>query len=247
MEKAREVGFRPSIGIVAGSGPEAGIDLWAKILLRNQAVFGSAFRGDLDAPRVAVLSEPSLGLSMDLGRNEAIVWESLKKTMAAIAVQADAYAIACNTLNWFAPQIEALGLPGEFVSFQGALEQWIEQRNVRRVALLGASPVTSLGPWSAYRTLTDIVDVETPADAAALHDLILDVKRLGSRDPSLRPRFQRLVESLSCDDVVLACTELPLIADITTSKNLVDVTELVANALVARSAGFHVSPPLAGR
>lgn len=113
--------------------------------------------------------------------------------MAAIAVQSDAYAIACNTLNWFAPQIEA------------------------------------------------------PADTAALHDLILEVKRLGSRDPSLRPRFQRLVERRSCDDVVLACTKLPLIADMATRKNLVDVTELVANALVARSAGFDVPPPAAGR
>lgn len=113
--------------------------------------------------------------------------------------------------------------------------------------MLGATPVTSLGPWSAYRTLTDRVEVETPADTAAPHDLIFDVKRLGSRDPSLRPRFQRLVERRSCDDVVLACTKLPLIADMATRKNLVDVTELVANALVARSAGFDVPPPAAGR
>lgn len=234
---------RPSIGIVTGSGPEAGIDLWAKMLIRNQALFGSAFRGDLDAPRVAVLSEPSLGLSMDLSTNEAVVWESLKKTMAAIAVQADVYAIACNTLNWFAPRIEALNLPGEFVSFQRALEQWIGQCGVKRVALLGAAPVTGLGIWSAYRSLTDLVEVETPVDALALHELILDVKRLGSRDPTLRPRFLQLVEGLSCDHVVLACTELPLIADIATDKTLVDVTELVANALVDRSIGFQTLPP----
>ncbi|MBD9544772.1 aspartate/glutamate racemase family protein [Ensifer sp. ENS04] len=237
MTKLQASGPRPSIGIVAGSGPEAGLDLWAKVLVRNQALFGSDFRGDLDAPRVAILSEPSLGLSMDLSENEGVVWESLKKTIAIMAVQADAYAIACNTLNWYAPRIEALNLPGEFVSFQNALEQWIQRSDVKRIALLGAAPVTSLGPWSAYQKLKDRVEVETPADSLALHQLILDVKRLGSRDATLRPRFVELVEGLSCEHVILACTELPLISDIVTSKNLVDVTELVASELVDRSIG----------
>ena len=235
MKPTRDGVMRASIGIVAGSGPEAGIDLWSKVLARNQTLFGERFRGDLDAPRVVVLSEPTLGLSMDLQENEDIVWHSLKQTIAAIAVQADAYAIACNTLNLFAPRIASLGLPGEFVSFQSALSAWVGDNSVDRIALLGAAPVTSLGPWSAYRALTDIVAIETPADTAELHNLILDVKRLGSRDPSLRPRLQTLVESLTSDHVILACTELPLISDIETSKRLIDVTDLVARELVDRS------------
>ena len=40
---------------------------------------------------------------------------------------------------------------------------------------------------------------------------------------------------MQADSLLLACTELPLIADISTSKTLVDVTDLVADALVARS------------
>lgn len=52
MKKAQSNSPRPSIGIVAGSGPEAGIDLWSKILARNQVLLGTKFRGDLDAPRV---------------------------------------------------------------------------------------------------------------------------------------------------------------------------------------------------
>ena len=68
-----------------------------------------------------------------------------------------------------------------------------------------------------------------------MQDLIHDVKRLGSADPGLRPRFARIVEAMQADTLLLACTELPLIADISTSKTLVDVTDLVADALVARS------------
>jgi len=226
---------RATIGIVAGSGPEAGIDLWAKILRRNAAVLGAAFRGDLDAPRVIVLSEPQLGLSMDLAANEVPVWEAMQSTATRITQYCDAWAIACNTLNWYAPRIAGLNLPAEFVSFQAVVADWIRASGIRKLGLLGAAPVTEMGAWSAYRDLTQLVDIETPANPAALQDLIYDVKRLGSADPGLRPRFARIVESMQADTLLLACTELPLIVDVSTSKTLVDVTDLVADALVARS------------
>lgn len=228
---------RTSIGIIAGSGPEAGIDLWAKIIRRNAEALGSSFRGDIDAPRVTVLSEPVLGMSMELPRHEVLVWEALKGTAAAMSVQADHWAIACNTLNWFAPRIAKLGLPTGFVSFQEVLEDWLDKTGLTRIGLLGAAPVTDMGEWSAYRELATKVLVETPADAVALHDLIHDVKRLGSGHASLRPRLLQIVEAMKAESLLLACTELPLIADIPTAKRLVDVTDLVAEALVARSLG----------
>lgn len=226
---------RATIGIVAGSGPEAGIDLWAKILRRNAAALGSTFRGDLDAPRMVVLSEPQLGLSMDLAANELRVWEAMERTAARIAGECDAWAIACNTLNWFAPRIANLGLPGEFVSFPDVVANWIAASGIRKLGLLGAAPVTEMGAWSAYRDLAQLVEIETPADRGSLQDLIYDVKRLGSADPDLRTRFARIVDAMQADTLLLACTELPLIADFSTSKTLVDVTDLVADALVARS------------
>ncbi|ARE83124.1 Asp/Glu/Hydantoin racemase [Roseovarius mucosus] len=232
---ARVAACRATIGIVAGSGPEAGIDLWAKILRRNAAALGPAFRGDLDAPRVVVLSEPQLGLSMDLAANEGTVWDAMQSTATRIAGQSDAWAIACNTLNWFAPRIASLELPAEFVSFPGVVADWVASSGLRRIGLLGAAPVTEMGAWSAYRDLAGLVEIETPADRAVLQDLIHDVKRLGSADPDLRPRFARIVEAMQAETLLLACTELPLIADVSTSKTLVDVTDLVADALVARS------------
>lgn len=226
---------RATIGIVTGSGPEAGIDLWAKILRRNTAVMGPAFRGDLDAPRVVVLSEPQLGLSMDLAANEAPVWAAMRDTAIRISAQSDAWAIACNTLNWFAPRIADLGLRAEFVSFPRVVADWIATSGLQRLGLLGAAPVTEMGKWSAYRDLAGLIEIETPADRKALQDLIFDIKRLGSDAPGLRPRFARIVESMQAETLLLACTELPLVADISTSKTLVDVTDLVADALVARS------------
>lgn len=245
-DECRSPSARATIGIVTGSGPEAGLDLWAKILRRNQAAMGAGFRGDLDAPRVVVVSEPELGLSMDLATNDAAVWAAMQRSLLALTPQVDAYAIACNTLNWYAPRIEDLGLDADLVSFQSVLETWIARSGTKRLALLGAGPVTSMGEWSAYRDLAELVEVEVPADPRALHHLIEDVKRLGSADASLRPRFCELVAGLASDVVLLACTELPLIADIETEKTLIDVTDLVADALVARSlagkAGTQKTP-----
>ena len=233
---------RPTIGIITGSGPEAGLDLWGKVLSRNQAALKEKFRGDLDAPRTVILSEPLLGLSMELERNAEIVWASLRQTVAAMAVQADTFAIACNTLNWFAPQIKAMNLPAEFVGFQSVVADWLQQSGTKKIGILGAAAVTEMGEWSAYRDLVRHAAVEVPANAPALHELIYDVKRLGSADPTLRPRLLELIDAMDADTVLLACTELPLIADIDTDKTLVDVTDLVAEALVRRSLASQELP-----
>jgi aspartate racemase len=221
------------IGIITGSGPEAGIDLWNKILQANRVLHGDRFRGDLDAPNVTVFSEPALGLSMELAQNDTAVWACLKAAAEAIAQRVDYYAIACNTLNYYQPQLEALSLPARLVSFADVVKTWLKANRIERVALLGARPVTDLGPWSHYRRLAEHVEIELPnaAMAEALHRLIYDVKIFGGNQPGIQRRFQDIVDGLRSDAVLLACTELPLIPMPSTSKLVVDVTELVAQKL----------------
>ncbi len=228
-----------TIGIIAGSGPEAGMDLWAKVVAQTQKQLGDGFRGDIDAPRVVIVSEPQLGLSMDLRQNEADTWVALEQTVRQIAPQVDVFAIACNTLNWFAPRVENLldSLPdsGEFLSFQSVLEQKLAQTEHSRVGLLAAGPVAALDDFSVYAAMGSTELFETPDDADALHGLIEDVKRLGQSDLSLSPRMAAVVQSLASEIVVLACTELPLIATPMRGKTFIDVTECVAETLAARA------------
>ena len=86
------------IGIITGSGPEAGLDLWQKVLEENRLAHGLDFRGDIDAPDVTVLSIPELGYSMDLPETTSRVWTALADACERIAPQVDVFAIACNTL-----------------------------------------------------------------------------------------------------------------------------------------------------
>lgn len=69
------------IGIITGSGPEAGIDLWQKILIENKAILKDKFQGDLDAPNLTIFSVPQLGYSMELEKNYDLVWDILKKKL----------------------------------------------------------------------------------------------------------------------------------------------------------------------
>ena len=98
------------LGILTGSGPEAGIDLWSKVLSEARRALGSSYRGDIDAPHVVVLSVPELGHSMQLPDTRELVWEHLRAAAEQLAPQVDAFAIACNTLYLFEPELRALSL-----------------------------------------------------------------------------------------------------------------------------------------
>jgi aspartate racemase len=228
------------IGIITGSGPEAGLDLWGKVLHANRKLFGSRFRGDLDAPNVTIFSEPALGLSMELEANHSTVWPCLKAAAQAISQRVDYYAIACNTLNYYQPQLDALQLPAKLVSFADVVLEYLRIHRIERVALLGARPVTDLGPWSHYRTLAEQVAIElpTPAHAEQLHRLIYDVKTFGGTEFAIRERFSAILEALESDTVLLACTELPLIPLEQGRKQTIDVTELVAHKLAQLANPF---------
>jgi aspartate racemase len=232
---------RKKIGIITGSGPEAGIDLWSKLLAANRKIHGERFRGDLDAPDVTILSESTLGLSMELAENDREVWQCLRQAAEAIAQRVDYFAIACNTLNYYQPQLEALQLPATFVSFADAVTGFVKENRIERVALLGARPVTDLGPWSHYRSLAEHVAIELPKPALAeqLHRLIYDVKTYGGNVEDIRRRFRTILDGLESQVVLLACTELPLIPLDAGRKQAVDVTELVAQRLARLANGMQ--------
>lgn len=226
---------RRRIGIITGSGPEAGLDLWSKILQANKEQLGGRYSGDLDAPAVTIFSEPELGLSMELEQNDALVWECLQRIATTIAPYVDYYAIACNTLNSYQDRLAALNLRCQLVSVTEVVSNYIRAHQLEVVALLGAKPVTDLGPWSPYSRLRGQVAIELPSDPQALHRLIYDVKTHGGDYPGLAERFAAIIGSLAAETVLLACTELPLIPVPALRHRLVDVTALLAHALVDKS------------
>lgn len=221
------------LGILTGSGPEAGIDLWSKVLAEARHVLGPAYRGDIDAPHVVILSVPELGHSMQLPETRDLVWEHLRGAAEQLAPQADAFAIACNTLYLFEPELRALSLDAKLISPVDCIRNYWEANGRQQMALLGAAPVTDLsGDTSPYKELAGPLSLELHDDPARVHALIENIKLEGGSSPELLAEFTEIVEGLDAASALLACTELPLVADVDVDIALIDVTTLLAKALV---------------
>ncbi len=221
------------IGIVTGSGPEAGIDLWTKVLGENRRVLGDSFSGDVDTPDVTIVSVPELGHSMDLPETADVVWSHLRAACERLADQVDVYAIACNTLYWFEPDLRALDLPARLVSPVDCLRREAEGRPDESFALLGAAPVTDFAAGgSPYARLDGVVALELHDDPMSVHELIGQIKLAGGSRPELESRFAALLAELDSDVAVLACTELPLLSGAGAAIELLDVTQMMAAELV---------------
>jgi aspartate racemase len=225
-----------TIGILAGSGPEAGLDLWSKVLEARRSELGSDYSGDVDAPRVVVLSEPELGHSMNLETRQEHLWGVLEASARELTAAVDVWAIACNTLSFFAPSLADLELPATLVTPDSAVAAFLDREGLKRVGLLGARSVAELGTFSPYATLAETYEVDVPSSEYRdlLHELILEIKLAGGAEQGHAERLDSIVESLPPESsaVLLACTELPLVG-LSSSRRLVDVTNLVATELVS--------------
>lgn len=233
--------LRGSIGVVTGSGPEAGVDLWQKILSVSRSLVGASFCGDLDAPRVRILSDPILGLSMELKKHEAEVWACLRRCISEISQSVVSFGIACNTLHYFQPHIAQMAVSARFVSIVDVVREELRREGVQRVALLGSASVMSNSSWSPYQKLYtefDLEDVPPPA----VHELIYAVKTFGGSASVVKESFARILGSLRAEVVVLACTELPLISLPSGAPRTIDPSLLLATELVRSSLGNEATP-----
>jgi len=228
------------IGIISGSGPEAGIDLWKKILDANKKQRGNQFHGDLEAPEVSVDSIPELGLSMDLEWNEKLVWSFLEATARDLAKRTDLFCIACHTLHYFSNDIIKLELPSRFVSMVDSVTKYVRDNEISKLAILGARNVMELGKWSPYSALQDLVEIERPKNRITqTNELTLRIKRLGSEASSVRNDLRTIISELESETVLLACTELSMVKVEVPRKRLIDPTLLLANDAIRLSLSMN--------
>ena len=220
------------VGVISGSGPEAGLDFCTKLLQIHKEKIGKDYKGDFDAPYIFMISSPKLAWSMYLPKKELFIWRSLKAIIKKVVPLVDYYVITCNTLHYYQPLIEETNLGSKLVSFIDVVKQYILKRNISTVAILGTKQISNLDNFSPYKSLRDITNIEIYNNIEELHNLIFLIKRKGGMDSEVINKFKSILDQLNSADILLACTELPLIKINYIKKNLIDITSLSAQFLV---------------
>ncbi len=238
------------LGIVTGNSPESGMLLWKRVNERIRKDDRVRTRGDADFPRLVIESVPGMGASMELSQREAdvrpVVLDAVRRLCNSGAT---VVALACNTTQYFASEIQAVcdGYGARFLSLAEETGAHLRRAGVVEVDFLAIEPVTD-DRWSDFRRALDGVEVHVPdrAHLRAIADLAFLVKQ-EVVSPGTVNRLRDLIQQATrTRTVVLALTELSIVLSAQkersrSGKQFVDTLDVLA----ASMAEIHIQERLA--
>ena len=127
---------KPTIGIIGGAGPMAGVCLAKRVVELLQREYCCV--EDADFPRILLLSEPFCQMLRPHEQGDAAIVDQLASSLQwLIEAGADLIAIACNTLHAFLP--EKSERYRQLLHLIKESEESIERKLYRQVLVLGSS------------------------------------------------------------------------------------------------------------
>jgi aspartate racemase len=215
-------------------GPAATVDLMQRVIARTRALV------DQDHLHLLVESNPQIpsriahlidGTGTDPTPELVRIARNLERAGA------DVLAMPCNTAHWYLPAMrDSVRVP-----FLDMVELTVVRihgvTDAHRVGLLASTAVHQTALYSRALAARG-TSVVLPADQDELMAIIAAVKR-GEELASLRRRLAIVVQQVTaCADlIVIACTELSLIApNSTTGAAYIDSADVLADSIVAFAA-----------
>ncbi|GAB5364759.1 hypothetical protein AAMO2058_000997700 [Amorphochlora amoebiformis] len=238
--------LRRRIGIISGSGPDAGLDLMRKIVVANRKFLGPG-AGDKDAPKIAMVNFPEIGgphghWDLTPGSEASAELESnMKIAVNTMSTLSDYFCVACNTLHNLQPLIEATSTSGaKFISIVDVVEEYCQEHKIDSLVVMGSTMTTDVKDTSPYAPLSGSVALPVLEDSlrTAQQSALEQIKSNGPFGIETQQMFQDILDSVPGDDILLGCTEFPLMP-VTTKKRLIDPTQLLAEKLLALSWGYE--------
>jgi aspartate racemase len=166
---------------------------------------------------------------MDISTNEEILWLELSRALTELDRRVDYLCIACNVLHYFTDRIQGLSLHARFISIANITEQVIVDGE--DFALLSISKVIEGGQLSPYRNTLTKFSLEIPSPIE-MDTLVTHIKKHGGNDKASVEMFRNVLSGLIAKNVVLACTDLPLIPlEMFPDRTFYDVSDLLARKL----------------
>ncbi len=225
---------RKAIGVLGGMGPEATVDLMAKIIKSTPA------SRDQDHIPILVYSDPTTPdrTAYLLGRGENPLPFLIRGAKTLQDMGADIIVIGCNTAHYFYEDI-VRAVSVKVLHIAREVKVYVEKRGVHRVLVL-ATDGTRVA--RIYDEVAPEVLYPDEIHQRFVMDAIYSLK--AGRYDDARSAFLKVLdyaERLDVDAVILGCTELPVIAGrVETGINLIDATLVLARAAVREALGFPI-------
>lgn len=220
------------VGIIGGMGPEATVDLMQRIIRRTPAL------DDIDHIRCVVDNNPKVpsrikAIIEGTGIDPAPAIIEMARRLEAWG--ADFLAMPCNTAHHYYDEVSnGVDIPVLHLVRLVVDHISVTCPEVQNIGIL-ASPAVIM--TNLYQDICEEYGLNViypePGDQNDLFNIIREVKA-GKTDRELRDDFQHICDNLAgqgAELVVIACTELGVIAEDLTTAN-VDATEILALEVV---------------
>jgi aspartate racemase len=219
------------VGVIGGMGPEATIELMRRVIAMTPA------RDDQDHVHLIVDNNPQVPsriahLIEGAGPDPTPVLQRMARGLRAAGAQA--LAMPCNTAHGYADAIRAVVDVPLLDMVELTVTRIVERMPGARAGLLASSAVIRTQLYA--RALRERqVTLQTPARQNEVMDLIKAVKRGETGSPVRGPLADIARElTASCDVIIVACSELSLLADsIDAAVPVIDSLDILSEAIVS--------------
>ena len=237
------------IGIIGGSGPDAGILLAQALVDAKKTFLGPSYKTDKDAPCFTLYSVPLIGgphlpeefVPGSTARNK--LWSNLRSILHNIAPEVDFICIACNTLHTFENEIrdfliklsESKGVSCEFVSIIDATLLEVKRRGYSSLRIFGSKVITNyndgaldqsdgvISPYSRLNGIVKLVAIHAK-EKDGMQKLISSIKQHGPHGALLQNSFKELIDA-SPVPCILACTEFDLLMNNLRTNSMLELVD----------------------
>jgi aspartate racemase len=226
---------RRVVGVIGGMGPEATVELMRRVIAMTPA------RDDADHVHLLVDNNPQVPsrIAHLLDGTGADPTPELQRMARGLrAAGAQALAMPCNTAHGYAEAIRAaVDIP--LLDMVGLTVSRLRERAAGdRVGLLASTAVIRTQLY-ARALQPNGATLQLPLQQERVMELIRAVKR-GETGPAVRQQFAGIARELAghADVVVIACSELSLLADsLDATVPVVDSLDVLSEAVVAFATG----------
>ncbi len=221
------------VGILGGMGPEATVDLFAKIIAATPA------RIDQEHLRIIIDNNPRVpdrtAAALYGGEDPTPLLQSTARNLERAG--ADFLVMPCNSAHLFFDEIvKAVKIPVLHIADETVAEVVRRYPEAKTVGVLAAHGTVQLRLYHDRLEAKGLRAISPePADQEILQSAIFSVKA-GDKGPAVRERVRALAERLAgqgAEVLLTACTELPLVLqDGEVSVPVLDPTQALAVAAV---------------